>query len=149
MRGRRVSLESATVKRYKVFTGQKQNLPSLLLVINIWSIFLSVLSILWCLTWSVGLQVPGSSGASGLDGDRRGGINCTAGLHVRLLVPRCGDLQDRDGGALVQLPGGRQHLCEALLARADSGLQGAVQHYVRVEVEARSIRGVLGQCLHG
>lgn len=82
------------------------------------------------LTWSVGLQVPGPSGASGLDGGGQCGVNGTAGLHVAFLVPRRGDLQDWDGGALGQLPSSGQNFCEALVAHADSGLQGAAQDHI-------------------
>lgn len=74
------------------------------------------------LTWSVGLQVPGPPGASGLDGGGERGVNGTAGLHVAFLVPCRGDLQDWDGGALGQLPIRRQYFCEALVAHADTGL---------------------------
>lgn len=59
------------------------------------------------LTWSVGLQVPGPAGASGQDGARQGGVNGTTGLHIPSLVSGCGDLQDWDGGALIQLPSWR------------------------------------------
>lgn len=82
------------------------------------------------LTWTIGLQVPGPSAASRLDGAGLGGVDGTAGLHIALLVPCRGDLQDRDGGALVQLAGGRQHLCEAVLAHADTSLQGAAHNQV-------------------
>lgn len=58
------------------------------------------------LTWSIGLQVPSSPVASGLDGGGQCGVNGTTGLHIPFLVPCCGDLQDGDGGTLVQLPSG-------------------------------------------
>lgn len=85
------------------------------------------------LTWSVGLQVPGPPGASRQDGGGLGGVNGTTGLHIPFLVPRCGDYQDRDGGALVKLSSGRQHLCETLLAHAGTGLQEAAQSHVWFE----------------
>lgn len=96
------------------------------------------------LTWSVGLQVPGPPGASGQDGGGQGGVNGTTGLHIPSLVPRRGDLQDRDGGALVQLPSGRQHLCESLIAHADASLQRAAQSHVWFEPQVPNIKGVLG-----
>lgn len=82
------------------------------------------------LTWSVRLQVPGAPGAPRLDGGGLRGVNGTAGLNVPLLVSHCGDLQDWDGGALVQLPGGWQHLGEPLLTHAHSSLQRAAQIYI-------------------
>lgn len=89
------------------------------------------------LTWSVGLQVPGPPVASGLDGGGQRGVNGTTGLHVPFLVPRCGDLQDGDGGTLVQLPSGRQHFREALLAHANASLQGAAQIHISFELKGR------------
>lgn len=92
------------------------------------------------LTWSVGLQVPGPPSASRQDGGGQGGVNGTTGLHIPFLVPRCGDLQDRDGGALVQLPSGRQHLGESLLAHANTSLRGAAQNQIWFETQLSTSR---------
>lgn len=90
----------------------------------------SVVIVFVDLTWSVGLQVPGPPGASGQDSAGHGGVNGTTGLDVPFLVSGRGDLQDRDWGALVQLTGRRQHLCESLLAHASTSLQGAAQNQI-------------------
>lgn len=81
------------------------------------------------LTWAVGLQVPGPAAAARLDGAGQGGVDGAAGLHVALLVPGGGNLQDGDGGALPQPSRQGQHFCEAVLARADGRLQGAAQNH--------------------
>ena len=84
-------------------------------------------SVLVCeVTWSEGLQVPSASGASGLDGSRKGGVYSTTSLHVPSLVLSSGDLQNGDGRAALQQAIGGQHLCVAFLAHANTSLQGAV-----------------------
>lgn len=67
---------------------------------------------------------------SRLYGGRQGGVDGTAGLHVSLLVPGCGDLQDGYGGTLVQLATGghHHHLGVALLAHTHASLKGAGLH---------------------